>query len=64
MISNRTNKSSDLLFSGEITKYEFQPVSIQDTEIAAQNRLTISLKINYINNLDSSLNNLARSPSK
>tara|TARA_Y100000766_G_scaffold259104_1_gene247839 strand:- start:762 stop:1274 length:513 start_codon:yes stop_codon:yes gene_type:complete len=50
-----TNKSSDLLFSGEITKYEVQPVSIQNTEIAAQNRLTISLKINYRNNLDSSL---------
>ena len=50
-----TNKSSDLLFSGEITRYEVQPISIQDNEIAAQNRLTISLKINYINNLDSSL---------
>ena len=50
-----TNNDSDLLFAGEITKYEIQPVSIQDNEIAAQNRLTISLKINYINNLDSSL---------
>ena len=50
-----TNNDSDLLFSGEITKYEIQPVSIQNNEIAAQNRLTISLKINYINNLDSSL---------
>ncbi len=50
-----TNNDSDLLFSGEITKYEIQPVSIQENEIAAQNRLTISLKMNYINNLDSSL---------
>ena len=50
-----TNNSSDLLFSGKITKYEIQPVSIQGNEIAAQNRLTISVKINYINNLDSSL---------
>ncbi len=51
-----TNNDSDLLFYGEIIKYEIQPVSIQDNEIAAQNRLTISLKINYVNNLDSSLN--------
>ena len=50
-----TNNDSDILFSGEITKYEIQPVSIQDNEIAAQNRLTISLKISYTNNLDSSL---------
>ena len=50
-----TNNDSDLLFSGEITKYEIQPVSIQNNEIAAQNRLTISLKISYTNNLDSSL---------
>ena len=51
-----TNNSSDLIFYGEITQYEIQPVSIQDNEIAAQNRLTISEKISYINNLDTSLN--------
>ncbi len=50
-----TNELGDLLFSGKITKYEIQPVSIQNNEIAAQNRLTISVTINYINNLDSSL---------
>ena len=51
-----TNQSSDLLFSGEISKYEVEPISIQNNELAAQNRLTISLKINYINHLESSLN--------
>lgn len=51
-----TNNSSNLIFYGEITQYEIQPVSIQNNEIAAQNRLTISVKISYINNLDTSLN--------
>ena len=41
---------------GKIKKYEIQPISIQNDETAAQNRLTISIEINYINNLDNSKN--------
>jgi len=42
--------SADINFSGKITEYEVQPIAIQNNETAAQNRLTIAVEINYINN--------------
>ena len=42
--------AADINFSGKITQYEVQPISIQNNETAAQNRLTIGVEINYINN--------------
>ena len=47
-----TSNISDLNFYGKITKYEIQPISIQNNETAAQNRLTIQLEVQYINNID------------
>jgi hypothetical protein len=41
-----------LIFSGEVTDYLIQPVSIQGDNVAAQNRLTIGLRIEIENTLD------------
>ena len=41
--------NGDLLFEGQITGYEVRPMSIQKGDLAAQNRLTITLKLKYTN---------------
>ena len=46
----------DISFSGKIKKYEINPIAIQNNETAAKNRLTISVEITYINNIDNSKN--------
>lgn len=46
----RTN--ADLEFEGQITDYNTKPIAIQGDEVASQNRLTISVKINFINRKD------------
>ena len=52
---NLTNtEDADLVIEGEITGYEVVPMSIQGDDIAAENRLTITVKIRYINNKDES----------
>ena len=38
----------DLNFSGEIVKYEIKPIAIQANEQAAQNRLTINIKVKFL----------------
>ncbi|MBQ0147585.1 MAG: LptE family protein [Flavobacteriaceae bacterium] len=43
---------SDLIIEGEITGYEVMPMSIQSNDIAAENRLTVTVKVKYINNID------------
>ena len=43
------NQDGDLHFTGEITKYEIKPMSINSNETAGQNRLTISVKVKYSN---------------
>ncbi len=42
--------SGDIEFEGQITGYEFKPMSIQKDDMAAQTRLTISVKVKYTNN--------------
>jgi hypothetical protein len=42
----------DLEFEGQITNYEVRPMSIQKDDQAAQNRLTITVKVKYTNNVD------------
>jgi len=39
----------DLQFSGEITKYKTSPQAIQSDDIAAQTRLSVTVKIKYTN---------------
>ncbi len=43
------NKTGDLNFSGAITGYDVQPISIQGNDQAAQNRLTITVSVKFSN---------------
>ena len=54
-LSLETN-AADLNFSGEIVKYEVKPIAIQANEQAAQNRLTIAIKVKFENQKDESKN--------
>ncbi|MCM1168960.1 MAG: LPS assembly lipoprotein LptE [Bacteroides sp.] len=47
---------ADLQFSGEITGYTVNPVSIQSNDQAAMNRLTITVQVRYVNRFDAKTN--------
>ena len=54
LIQNQTNLSlvnsgGDLIYEGEITEYRISPTTAQSNSTAAQNRLTIGVKVNFIN---------------
>ncbi len=53
---NLVNSFGDLSFSGEIRNYMVQPVAIQGNEIAAMNRLSISVRVKFENSKDSNQN--------
>lgn len=40
----------DLEFSGQITGYDTRPMNIQEGDFAAQTRLTVTVKVKFINN--------------
>jgi carbon monoxide dehydrogenase subunit G len=42
----------DVQYSGSITGYDVQPVSIQANETAALNRLTMTVSVTYVNTLE------------
>ncbi|TKG92444.1 hypothetical protein EYV94_19590 [Puteibacter caeruleilacunae] len=42
----------DIMFEGQITKYDVRPMSIQANDVAAKNRLTVSMKVRFTNNVD------------
>lgn len=42
----------DLYFEGEITAYGTKPVAIQGNDQAAMNRLTITVKVKFVNRFD------------
>ena len=44
-----TTNEADLDFSGYISNYSIKPVAIQANETAAKNRLTISVKVTFVN---------------
>lgn len=47
----------DLAYEGSISNYVVQPIAIQGgNQTAAQNRLTISVKVSYINNIEANKN--------
>lgn len=53
-ILNQTNLTlepsrGDLIYEGEITNYRISPTTATSDNTAAQNRLTISVKLSYIN---------------
>ncbi len=45
-----------LIFEGEITKYFTKPMAITGDETAAQNRLTITLKVRFTNEIEPKYN--------
>lgn len=50
------NSQADVQYSGSLTGYDVQPVSIQANETAALNRLTITVSVTYVNTLDTQKN--------
>ena len=46
---NLTNVNGDLLYEGEITSYNITPMSATADLKAAQNRLTITINVRYVN---------------
>jgi hypothetical protein len=49
---NELAEDGDLVFEGQITGYEVRPMAIQKDDMAAQNRLTISVRVKYTNAVD------------
>jgi len=49
---NQISENGDLEFSGQITDYDVKPMNISKGDLAAQNRLTISVKVKFTNNKD------------
>tara|TARA_B100001564_G_scaffold305413_1_gene274404 strand:- start:6926 stop:7432 length:507 start_codon:yes stop_codon:yes gene_type:complete len=48
---NLVNEYADLNFIGSIEKYEIKPISIKANETTSQNRLSITVKVKYVNNI-------------
>ena len=60
---NLTKIQGDLSFSGEITKYQINPIAIKANETAEKNRLIINIKVkhkNYINQEQNFESNFSR----
>lgn len=49
---NELGEDGDLIFEGQITGYDVRPMSIQKEDMAALNRLTITIKVKFTNNID------------
>lgn len=49
---SQMTEGGDLEYSGQITDYDVRPMNISQGDIAAQNRLTIGVKVKYTNNKD------------
>lgn len=47
---NELSEDGDIEFEGQITGYEVRPMSIQKEDLAAQNRLTVTVKVKFTNN--------------
>ena len=52
---NLSTDGGDVSFSGEITGYNTRPTAITSQETAARNRLTITIRVKYTNELDPEL---------
>lgn len=49
---NQISDNGNLEFQGQITDYDVKPINISQGDLAAQNRLTITVKVKYTNNKD------------
>lgn len=47
-----TDNNGDIRFEGQITGFTQRPLDIQRDEVAAQNRLTITIRVKYTNTKD------------
>lgn len=50
------NNRGDYELEGEITNYNISPVAIQGNETAAMNRLTITVRVRFVNSFDEEQN--------
>jgi len=46
------DENSDLYFEGTITDYNTQPTAIKSGDVASQNRLSVTVKVKFVNNKD------------
>lgn len=53
---NELSENGDIEFEGQITGYEVRPMAIQKEDLAAQNRLTVTIQLKYTNNKQPDLN--------
>lgn len=49
---NLKNEKADIEISGKVVQYRTTPVSVQNNEVAAMNRLTVAVFVTVINNRD------------
>lgn len=49
---SQVSTNGDLSLEGEITGYSISPTAIQANQQAAQNRLTVTIKVKFVNNKD------------
>jgi len=49
-------KNADYSFDGAITGYSISPIALQSNDIAAMNRLTITVRVTFKNKFEESLN--------
>ena len=49
-------KNADYGFEGAITDYTISPIALQGNDIAAMNRLTISVRVTFVNKFEENLN--------
>ena len=50
------NRNGDYTLEGEITGYTVSPVAIQGNDAAAMNRLTITVRVRFVNSFDETQN--------
>lgn len=53
---NEFSENGDIEFEGQISGYEVRPMSIQKEDMAAQNRLTITVKLKFTNHKEPEAN--------
>ncbi|MCY1721435.1 LptE family protein [Prolixibacteraceae bacterium Z1-6] len=46
---NELSENGDIEYEGQITGYEFRPMSIQKDDLSAQTRLTVTVKVKFTN---------------
>lgn len=51
-LKEMTDNNGDIRFEGQIVGYYQRPIDIQRDEVAAQNRLTIEIRVKYTNTKD------------